>query len=277
MNNQKVVVYKITLAGLLIALSVIFQRFFVIPFGVASLYRFSLGNLPIMMASLFLGPVFGLIVGASSDLLGATFWPVGTLLLWPVLSAAAYGLLPWLFLKAIKFIKKIIKIPFFYIFLALLFITIELYIFLNTSVRNPFDKTAPPIVFTTTFRIVFTLVFALLLTGVSLIMVYLEKRFKGNVSTTFTGPPSELAFAILLSLIIIDILYSSTWKLLLYQTDFFVSVFFHTLIGLILLPIQTSLLIITGRIFDRQSIAKLINKRDLPLFTVKEEEEDEKE
>ena len=53
MNNQKVVVYKITLAGLLIALSVIFQRFFVIPFGVASLYRFSLGNLPIMMAFAF--------------------------------------------------------------------------------------------------------------------------------------------------------------------------------------------------------------------------------
>ncbi len=272
MNKQKAVVYKITLAGFLIALSVIFQRFLVIPFGVPSLYRFSLGNLPIMMASLFLGPVFGMIVGASADLIGATIWPVGSLLIWPVLSAAAYGVFPWLFLKASKFFSKKVKIPFFYIFLFLLFITIELYIFLNKSVRNPFNKDAAPIMFTTTFRIIFTLIFTLLLVGVSLVTIYLERRFKGKVATELTGLPSELAFAILLSLIIIDIFYSSWWKLYLYQTDYFVSVFFHTLIGLILLPVQTTLLIITSRIFERQNYVKVTNKTAKPNLVAKEDE-----
>ncbi len=273
MNKQKETVYKISLAGLFIALSVIFQRFLVIPFGVPSFYRFSLGNLPIIMASLFLGPLFGLVVGTASDLTGALIWPTGPLLIWPTISAAAYGILPWVFLKVIKWFNKKIKIPFFYIFLGLLFISVELYIFLNNSVRSPYvDKDAPPIMFTTTFRIVFTLVFALLLTGVSLIVIYLERRFKGKVSTTFTETPSKLAFALLLSLIIIDLIYSSSWKYLNWHIDFFVSVFFHTIIGFILLPIQTTLLLITARIFERQSLAQLGRNRPKSEKMLTEEE-----
>lgn len=258
MKHARNIVTAITLSGLFIALSVILQRFLVIPFGMPSLYRLSLGNVPIIMASLFLGPIYGAIVGAASDLLGATLFPVGNFLIWPIISSTLYGIVPWLFLKLITLINRNTKFPMLYPFLGVMFIILELFIFLNNEVRHPFDKTLPPLVFTTGVRIIFTAVMIILIIGLILIFHYLEKRYKNVVETRYTGTPTELAFSILLMALVVDVLYSSWWKMHAFGSDFLVSVFFHTAIMFILLPLQTAILAILGNVYAKSSVARML-------------------
>ncbi len=79
-------VQKISLAGILLALVIIFTRFLsfqnipVIPF-----VRISLGPALIIFSSILLGPFFGAIVGGLSDILGIVLVP----------NALGYGINPW--------------------------------------------------------------------------------------------------------------------------------------------------------------------------------------
>lgn len=260
MRHTRRIVTSITLSGLFIALSVILQRFLVIPFGMPSLYRLSLGNVPIIMASLFLGPIYGGIVGAASDLLGATIFPVGSLLIWPIISSTLYGVLPWLILKLIVMINKKVKFPLLYPFLGIMFIILELFIFLNDSVRHPFNKTLDPLQFTTGVRIGFTAVMIVFIIGLVLIFHFLEKRYKNVVESRYTGAPSQLALAVFLMAIIVDVLYSSWWKMDAFGSDFIVSVFFHTAIMFILLPFQTGILSVLGNVYAKSSVAHMLGE-----------------
>lgn len=261
MLKTKKLVTAITFSAFLIALSIILQRFLVIPFGVPSPYRFSLGNIPIIMASLYLGPIFGAIVGAASDLLGATLFPVATLLIWPIISSALYGVLPWLILQFVKYVDKKIKLPFFYIFLVLSFIGIETYLFVNNGIKHPFSsKYAPldPIMFTKTFRIIFTVSFVAALTILIIVFNILTKKYKHGPYEQYTGAPTSLALTLMIMSFIVDVLYSSLWKMFKFEMDFFVSVFFHTLIMFILLPFQVTLLVLLSNVYAKSPLADLI-------------------
>ncbi len=260
MTNNKKLIASLTFSGFLIAMSIILQRFFVIPFGMPSLYRISLGSLPIIMASLFLGPIYGGIVGAASDLIGASLFPVAVLLPWPVISATLYGILPWLFLRLIKHLNRRIKVPLLYPFLGVVFITLVTYVLIKDDIRHPFDKTQPPIMFTPLFRVIFTAVLVVLFAFIIVVTIYLEKRYKDKHAVEYVGTPTSLAFAILLTAFIVDVLYTSFWKMYAYGPDFFVSVFFHTAIMFILFPIQTSIISLLGNVYQKSSIARLLGK-----------------
>lgn len=257
-RNNKQIVLSITLSGFFIGLSIVLQRFLVIPFGVSSLYRLSLGNVPIIMASLFLGPIYGGIVGAASDLLGATLFPVGNLIIWPIISSTLYGVLPWLLLRTVMILTKRVKFPLIYVIFSLIFVLLVSYVFINSSIRHPFDRNST-IHFTTTFRIIFTVVLATAMATLIIVFGYLEKRFVNRVNPRYTGFPSELGVALLFMGIIVDVLYSSWWKMSAFGADFLVSVFFHTAIMFILLPFQVSLLSLLGNIYAKTTIAMTID------------------
>lgn len=249
MFSLKRVIYSLTLSGLLIGLSIVLQRFFVIPFG---MYRLSLGNLPIIMASLFLGPVYGGVVGAASDFVGSNMIPSGPFLLWPLISSTLYGVLPYFLLWFVKKLNTKMKVPFFYILLGLLFVIMEVLIFTNSSLPYSFDD-PQSVAITPLFRVLFTSITAVLLIGFSILFYFIEKKMKTRFETTYTGNLNQLAFAILLMGLLVDALYSSWWKYYTFQIPFLVSVFFHVAIMLILLPFQSVLLTILGDVFAKQS------------------------
>ena len=56
-------------SAVLIAMSIVFTRFFSINIGTS--IRIGFGRFPIMLASIYYGPIFGLFVGAIADFLGA--------------------------------------------------------------------------------------------------------------------------------------------------------------------------------------------------------------
>lgn len=261
--SSKKLVTAITFSGFLIAMSIILQRLFVIPFGVPSLYRISLGNVPIIMGSLFLGPVFGGLVGAASDLIGIALFPVGTFVIWPTLTAAAYGIFPWLFLRLIFVINKRVKFPLLYPFLVFIFTTLFVYVLVEDEVRNPISSTRPPIVFTPTFKIIFSLVLLLLIGVVLFLGFYLDKKYKDKSALKLTGAPTQLALAILFTSFFTDVIYTSWWKLEVYHTNYMVSVFFHTAIMFILFPIQTSIIALLGRVYEKSNVSRLLNHKSV--------------
>ena len=63
---------KITLAALLVSISIVLTRFFgiVIPLGGYPSLSLDLGSVPILLSGIVLGPIFGGIVGLSSDAIG---------------------------------------------------------------------------------------------------------------------------------------------------------------------------------------------------------------
>ena len=63
---------KITLAAMLTAVSIILTRFvsIIIPLGGYPSLSIDLGSVPILLSGIVLGPIFGGIVGFTSDLIG---------------------------------------------------------------------------------------------------------------------------------------------------------------------------------------------------------------
>lgn len=95
LNQNKT--HELVLASLFIALSIALTRFAsaVIPLGGLPALRIGLGPIPIIMASLILGPQWGFAVGAVSDVIGATLFPQGAPIFLIFVAQGMYGVLPY--------------------------------------------------------------------------------------------------------------------------------------------------------------------------------------
>lgn len=67
-NKQSMPLVRLVICAFLVALSIVCGKFLAIPMG--DVLRFSFENLPILFAGLAFGPVAGVMVGVSADLLG---------------------------------------------------------------------------------------------------------------------------------------------------------------------------------------------------------------
>ncbi|MBC7340247.1 MAG: folate family ECF transporter S component [Firmicutes bacterium] len=86
---------------MLIALSVVLTRVASvrIPVGGVEAVRIGFGTLPILMAGIWGGPVFGFLVGAVADLVGYGINPMGPYVPLITLSSGMLGLIPGLVLR----------------------------------------------------------------------------------------------------------------------------------------------------------------------------------
>jgi len=99
---MKVRTKRVALAGVFIALSIIFTRFLSRTFPIAGMpaLRLSFGDLPLIISGITLGPVYGAFTGVLADLLGYPLNPLGAYFPGFTLSAALSGFLPGLMAKA---------------------------------------------------------------------------------------------------------------------------------------------------------------------------------
>ena len=112
--NMKLSTKNILLLALFAAISIIFTRFlsFYLPIVAVNTVRISLGNIPIVLAGLLLGPAAGAVTGIVADVIGTTmFSPFGY---FPgfTLSAALVGFLPGILKLYIKNTDKYSNILF---------------------------------------------------------------------------------------------------------------------------------------------------------------------
>lgn len=98
MSNR---IRNISLAGLFVALSIVFARFFAgdILVGGTSVLRISFGPVPIYLSGMLLGPVYGAITGILADALGYLVKPLGPYFPGFTLNGALTGLIPALLVK----------------------------------------------------------------------------------------------------------------------------------------------------------------------------------
>jgi ECF transporter S component (folate family) len=261
MRNKQII--KLVLSALFITLSFVLTRFFVLPPG-PTLFRFTLGSVPIIIASLLLGPVYGGLVGIGADVIGALLFPSGTFLVFPVISSMLYGVLPYFFMRLINLLRLSKSVPIISSLGVILYSL--LLVFVWTSSESKSIITKETIIFDTTFRIWFTIISALVLilivTSLFLVNKYMGKRNKGKITFVY-----EIAFAIALTDIIVDIIYTSSWKTLYWELPFFFVLAMHIIIFVTLLPLKTLFVNLIIYAFEKSGISLLS-----PIFVYKEKE-----
>lgn len=101
MNARLRETIRLALAAALMGLSIVLTRAgsVLIPIGGVPVIRIGFGTLPIVLASLLCGPIWGGLAGAGSDLIGAFAFPLGSYFFGYTISAALQGILPWVLLK----------------------------------------------------------------------------------------------------------------------------------------------------------------------------------
>lgn len=245
--RRSLAVFRLTTSSLLIALSIVLQRFFVFPAG-PSVYRISLANVPIIFASLIMGPLYGGVVGALSDLTGTLLFPVGSFLPWPLISATLYGVLPFLLIEGIRRIPKVIKTILFHVVAIAVYVFVVVYIFKNNQALYWSDSSGEKYLeFSPLFKILFLTVISLLGLVLSGSITWLQIKNKDTPPNEITWRVVDLAFALLITRIILDVVFATIWKKTVMGADYAISIFFHTIILLILVPLETFILTLISK------------------------------
>jgi ECF transporter S component (folate family) len=213
------IVRKITLAALLVSISIVLTRFFgiVIPLGGYPSLSLDLGSVPILLSGIVLGPIFGGIVGFSSDALGFFFNPRGGVfhfgfMLNSILTGVIPGLI-FIFLKNknLKFIKIGI-ISILYILATYYFVVIR-----------AADSTAIKLLANT----------LLFMVASSIITVDYKIKNKQLKLVIFT---------VLVVEVFVFIALTPIWLYQLYQLPYFISVLSRVFRAILLVPIKTVLI-----------------------------------
>src|SRR5690554_3669354 len=89
---------KISIAAILIALSIVLDIIFK-QITVTDTMGFPFYALPVVIGSIVLGPVYGVLMGAGSDIISFFMFPKGTFSFWFVLAPIVWGLIPGLAVK----------------------------------------------------------------------------------------------------------------------------------------------------------------------------------
>jgi ECF transporter S component (folate family) len=213
------IVRKITLAALLVAISIVLTRFFgiVIPLGGFPSLSLDLGSVPIVLSGIVLGPIFGGIVGFSSDLVGFNINPRGGIFHFGfMLNAILTGVIPGLIFmffknKNLKF-TKIAIISILYILGTYYFVVIR-----------AADSTAIKLLSNTLLFIVAS----------SIIIVDYKIKNKQLKLVIFT---------VLIVEVFVFIALTPIWLYQLYELPYFISVLSRVFRAILLVPIKTVLI-----------------------------------
>lgn len=128
-KNKVFCARSLALSGVCAALSVVLGKLLQIPIG--NSIRISFENLPILLASLQLGPVFGGCVGVVADLIGCAVMGY-TVNPFITLGAALVGILPALFAKKLKSGAVFVPILLTHIVASMLVKSFGLYLYYQT-------------------------------------------------------------------------------------------------------------------------------------------------
>ncbi|MGI6644766.1 MAG: folate family ECF transporter S component [Bacilli bacterium] len=248
MTNKRVL--KLILSALFITLSMVLTRLFSIPSG-PTFFRFTLGTIPIILSSFILGPVYGLFVGLGSDLIRAILFPIGPILIFPVISSTLLGLLPYFIVKLIRLMKPKISILIILLLFSVFFGLAMWFLWTGDGVQALVGSQY--ITFTTQNRIIITcvsiIIVVLLFVALSLIAVYMRKRDQKYVKLTY-----EIAVSIMITEILIDLIYTTVWKTYVWNIDFFVVLTMQLIIFVVMLPIKTLLINLVMYAFDKSGV-----------------------
>ena len=228
-------IHKITFSALLIAMTIILTR--ITPLQNLPLIpwiRISLGPALIIFSSILLGPIYGGIVGALSDILGIVLFPNALGYAINPLFTLVYGLLgilPWCIFFLIKRISNIKISAICLVFAGILIFSSSIYLlffndFINANYNFEFYQK----------WIIASLIFVLLAATIFIIF-FLDKHFKrkyGKDRSTF-----NIAFVCFVSEIFVMLLLNSLVKTITFEVNYWIIFFAQSLVLFIDVPLNT--------------------------------------
>ena len=219
-------VRKITISALLLALTVICLKVIAINPGF-SFVRVSLGPALIIFSSLFLGPVYGGVVGAGSDLLGAFVFPTGEYQPLFTLVYGLLGVLPW-FLNFI--LKRINNRKFTAIFFNFLLIC--------WSIATVLTVWLYPQINEMNLKIIYSSVGVALAIGTIISLFFISKHFQ-NKFPEYDNKFYRYALICLICEIVLMVFGNSLVKSIHFSQPYMLMVEWMALISFINIPINS--------------------------------------
>lgn len=229
--NKVSPVVKISLSGLILALVIIFTRFLSIqniPF--LPFVRISIGPALIIFSSIFLGPIYGGVIGGASDILGILLVPNAlgySINPWFTLVYTVLGILSWCFYKLFTLIKNE-KVSFAIVIATLLSIWIFVLVYglITPEISGrTFELWIKILVFAISFVLIGLTAFALIL---------INKHFKAESTSTY-----NIALVVLLCELLVMLIGNSIVKSIFFEVDLLVIIFMQGIIFFVDIPLNT--------------------------------------
>lgn len=229
-NYKLSIVQKISLAGIFIVLVALFQKIFAVNYiAIIPFVRISFGGPAlIIFSSILLGPWFGLMVGAFSDIIGFYIFDPKMFGAVPFFQITAiYALLGFSAYWVFKLVNLIKSKKLMMIIEGSTFIGILLFITLFICLTESITLYGTVHNFTTLHRILVPIFTFILLAVLFIITYFIDKHFKKkefNVSTY------HVSFAAFILEVIVMLIFGSIMKTWAFGSTMFIAIFFSQLI-----------------------------------------------
>ena len=202
------IIQKICLSGLFLALVIILQKVIAINYlSFAPFIRVSLGGPAlIIFSSILLGPIYGMLIGAGSDILGYFVFDIKSFPYYPQVTAiyALLGFASYFIFSLIYSIKnqKILSVVEI-VFLSLIWIAVSLYVILSKEIQ----LFSSPYQISTLTKILVPSILALIFVGIILFSFLYKTREENPIMS-----PMQICFASFICDIFIIVIFGSIMK-----------------------------------------------------------------
>ena len=241
-QNTSLLIRRITLSGMLIAIAIILERFVSIPIGLTN--RIAFGSAIVIASSLMVGPFYGMIVGAATDIFGFMIFNATGLAFTPFVTVGyvVLGFLPY-------FLYRVFQKQFFQqygmLLLQGLLLFISFYAIYFAYANETFTfRNGPEVLIVELdqfwFRIVGPIVLLSAFIGFSYFVQWL-KRF----TPTSSIAPMTIALSVFIVEVLVTIFWGGLWRSIYFGASQWVFFFTQTGFFVIGYPIKT-LLVLTG-------------------------------
>jgi len=258
-------VLKITTAAMLMCLAIIFTQLIVL--DIPPFIRIGIGALPVIFASVILGPIYGGVVGALADVLGFFLFDRSGYPYTPfvTISGIILGVLPYfvfLVTKKLRYQKK--PWPLSYLLMISIWTFLLVYVLTAGQVTLRLDaNTMVTYVFDIYWKVLTPIVTAVVFGLFTLFIHFSNRYFQKRILDLANCPsPHEVAFLVLLLEILVNIIWGSVWKSVFFHADFMVILFLQGLILVLAFPVKTFILNYLFMIYYRYVDKARSNKVD---------------
>ena len=241
-QNTSQLIRRITLSGMLIALAIILERFMSIPIGLTN--RIAFGSAIVIASSLMVGPFYGMIVGAATDIFGFMIFNATGLVFTPFVTVGyvVLGFLPYFLYRAFQnqFFQQY---GMFLLQGLLLFISVYAIYFAYANETFTFRNGPEELIVELDqfwFRIIGPIVLLSVFAGFTYFVQWL-KRFSQSSSIG----PMTIALSVFIVEVLVTILWGGLWRSIYFGASLWVFFFTQTGFFVIGYPIKT-LLVLTG-------------------------------
>ena len=241
-------VVKISLSGLILALTIIFTRFLSIQnIPILPFVRISIGPALIVFASIFLGPIYGAVIGGASDILGILLVPNAlgyAINPWFTLIYTLLGIVPWCFYKLFKLIKnEKVSLIVVIAFLLALWAFVLIYGLLAQDITgHTFELYIKIIIFAVSFVLI-------ALTALAIILI--KKHFEAEGTSVY-----NIALVVLLTETLVMLIGNSIVKSIFFEVDLLLIVFLQAIVFFIDIPLNTILVTYLMKLANRVFLKK---------------------